>query len=228
MNSRLTVLRRNRHARRTAHRLRQRRRFVGGFDSHSIKVLMVNNPPMEERLPRERCPRQDHPGLLQPGRPVRRGNNQQLGDADLRQERPARPADLVREEARRVRPERRPAGHVALLDGVRPYLRRARLRRVVLPGVPQGRLPEGWADHADQPHLAAGRRPGRQGRRRQVRHEGHLPARPARLGRGHCCADHGGQHYGRHLVRQGSEGPGRQPRCHQGDEVLRRSRARAW
>ena len=41
----------------------------------------------------------------------------------------------------------------------------------------------------------------RQARRRRARHEGHLPARPARLGRDARPADHGGQHLRRHLVR---------------------------
>ena len=54
---------------------------------------------------------------------------------------------------------------------------------------------------AGQPDLAAGRRHRREGRRRPARDEGHLPARPARLGPGLRAADHGGQHLRRHLVR---------------------------
>ncbi len=57
----------------------------------------------------------------------------------------------------------------------------------------------------DEPDLAAGGRHRRQGRRGAAQHEGHLPARAARLGRGLRAADHGRQHLRRHLVRQGLE-----------------------
>ena len=53
----------------------------------------------------------------------------------------------------------------------------------------------------ERPTWHAGRRHRGQGRRRAARHEGHLPARPARLGRDVRPADHGGQHLRRHLVR---------------------------
>ncbi len=82
----------------------------------------------------------------------------------------------------------------------RQGLRRAVLRRVVVPDVPQGRVRGQAPDHAGQPDLEPGRRPGREGRRGQAGHEGHLPARPARLGRGAGPADHRGQHVRRHLV----------------------------
>ena len=52
-----------------------------------------------------------------------------------------------------------------------------------------------------KPTWHAGRRHRREGRRRQARDEGHLPARPARLGPGLRPADHRGQHLRRHLVR---------------------------
>ena len=56
------------------------------------------------------------------------------------------------------------------------------LRRVVVPHVPQGRpAVEGHHD-ARQADLAAGGRHRREGRRGAAQHEGHLPARSARLG----------------------------------------------
>ena len=77
------------------------------------------------------------------------------------------------------------------------------LRRVVVPHVPQGR-PAGEGHHdARQADLAAGGRHRREGRRRAAQHEGHLPPRPARLGRGLRSADHRRQHLRRHLVREG-------------------------
>ena len=85
------------------------------------------------------------------------------------------------------------------------------LRRVLVPDVPQGRLRGQGPDHARAADLAAGRRHRGQARRRRARHEGHLPARPARLGRGVRPADHGGQHLRRHLVRPRTGRPGQRP-----------------
>ena len=85
----------------------------------------------------------------------------------------------------------------------RQGLRRAVLRRVVVPDVPQGRpRREGprrcptnptWQQVADIAAKVDGAQPG---------HEGHLPARPARLGPGLRPAHHRGEHLRRHLVRR--------------------------
>ena len=56
----------------------------------------------------------------------------------------------------------------------------------------------------------------------QPGHEGHLPARPARLGPGARAVDHGGEHLRRYLVRQGLERAGERPRVHRGHQLLRR------
>ena len=64
----------------------------------------------------------------------------------------------------------------------------------------------------EQPDLGPGRRHRRQGRRRRAGHEGHLPARPAGLGRDVRAADHGGEHLRRHLVRRRTGGPRSTPR----------------
>ena len=70
-----------------------------------------------------------------------------------------------------------------------------------------------WQQVADIAAKVDGAQPG---------HEGHLPARPARLGRDLRPADHRGQHLRRHLVRQGLERPGRRARVQGGHQVLRR------
>ncbi len=54
-----------------------------------------------------------------------------------------------------------------------------------------------------------------------ARHEGHLPARPGRLGRQPGPADHRGQHDGRHLVRQQLERPGEHGWLQDGGQLLR-------
>ena len=108
-------------------------------------------------------------------------------------------------------------------DG-RQALRRAVLRRVVVPDVPQGRprrrrasrCPRNptWQQVADIAAKVDGA---------AARHEGHLPARPARLGRGLRPADHRGQHLRRHLVRQGLDRPQvNAPGVQGGDQLLRR------
>ena len=87
---------------------------------------------------------------------------------------------------------------------------------------------DGQGHHdAGQAHLAGGRRHRGQGRRRRARHEGHLPARPARLGPALRPAHHGGQHLRRHLVRQGLDPQGRRARVQGGGQLLRRPGPRA-
>ncbi len=96
------------------------------------------------------------------------------------------------------------------------------LRRVVVPDVPQGRPGEEEDHDAGAADLAAGRRHRGQGRRCRARHEGHLPARPPRLGRDVRTAHHGREHLRRHLVHQGLAGPGRRPGVQAGRQLLRR------
>ena len=175
----------------------------------------------------ERRPRQDQPGVLQPGRPVRRGLAEQLRDPDLRQGKWIAPLDDYIAEGHGVRPGRHPQAddHVAVER--RQGLRRAVLRRVVVPHVPQGRPGRQGHHDARQADLARGRRHRRQGRRRRAGHEGHLPARPAGLGPDLRAADHRGQHLRRHLVRRGLDAQVNAPAFKEAVQLLRRPRAGA-
>ena len=74
---------------------------------------------------------------------------------------------------------------------------------------------------ARQADLAAGGRPRGEGRRRAAQHEGHLPARPARLGPGLRSADHRRQHLRRHVVREGLDARGERAGVQGSDQLLR-------
>ena len=148
---------------------------------------------------------------------------QQLRDPDLRPQRLAARAGLVRREGPGVRPAGRPQAACASRSPPttasstgEPFYGESSFlmyRKDVFEA-------KGLTMPA-HPTWTPGRRPRGQGRRRRVGHEGHLPARPARLGRGHGPAHHGRQHLRRHLVRQGLEGAAQLPRVREGDEVLR-------
>jgi hypothetical protein len=74
----------------------------------------------------------------------------------------------------------------------------------------------------EKPDLGRGLEARGEGRRCGEGHEGHLPARPARLGRDVRPADDRGQHLRRHVVRRGLERPGRLEGVQGSDELLRR------
>ena len=96
----------------------------------------------------------------------------------------------------------------------RQALRRAVLRRVVVPDVPEGRVRAEGPDDARAADLGPGRAARRAGRRRPAGHARHLPARPARVGRAVRPADHGRQHLRRHLVHPGLAGAGQRSGVH--------------
>ncbi len=103
----------------------------------------------------------------------------------------------------------------------RQALRPAVLRRVVVPDVPQGRVRGEGPHDARQADLAAGGRHRGEGRRRAAQHEGHLPARPARLGPGLRSADHRRQHLRRHVVREGLDARGQRAGVQGSHQLLR-------
>ncbi|CAA9273705.1 MAG: Various polyols ABC transporter, substrate-binding protein, partial [uncultured Blastococcus sp.] len=175
------------------------------------------------RAARERRPGQDQPGVLQPGGPVRRGDAEQFRDPHLRPQRVGGPAGRVRGGRLRVRPGRhpRPADRVAVRRR-RQALRRAVLRRVVVPDVPPGHPGGRRRGDAGGPDLAGGRGHRGAGRRRRAGDGRHLPARPARLGPGVRAPHHGGQHLRGHLVHRGLGSPGEQPGVPRGGRLLRR------
>ena len=207
----------------------------GAGGANSINVLMVNNPQMIDlqrltadnftrqtgidgqlhRAAGERRPRQDQPGVLQPGRPVRRRLAEQLRDPDLRKSQVDRAAGRLRRRRHRVQPGRHPAADDPVADRRRRQaLRRAVLRRVVVPDVPQGRAGRRRASRCRRT------RPGSRSPTSPPRWTAsspgcrHLPARPARLGPGLRAADHGGEHLRRHLVREGLDAEGQRARVH--------------
>ena len=125
-----------------------------------------------------------------------------------------------------VRPGRHPQAddRVAVQRG-RQGLRRAVLRRVLVPDVPQGRA--GREGHHDARRSRPGRRSPTSRPRSTAPQPGmarHLPARPARLGPGLRAAHHGGEHLRRHLVRRGLAGRGQRAGVHRGD----RSSTSTW
>ena len=219
---------------------------VGKGDPNTINVLMVNNPQMVdlqkltaralhqgdrhqgELTPccRRTTARQDQPGLLQPGRPVRRRHPQQLRDADLRHATAG-----CRRSTRR--PRRTPTFDQSdILNPMRQSLTAADGKVYAEPFYGESSFlmyrkdvfaGEG-PDHARPPDLAAGRRRWpRRSTAPQSGHEGHLPARPARLGRGDRAADHGREHLRRHLVRPRTGRPrSTSPEFTEADQVLRR------
>ncbi|CAA9410251.1 MAG: Various polyols ABC transporter, substrate-binding protein, partial [uncultured Phycisphaerae bacterium] len=174
----------------------------------------------------ERGAGEDHGVGGHRGRRVRRRHDLELRDAPVGEERLAgEPAAL-----RRPHPGLRPQGLHPVHPGV-PLLRgrhvlRAVLRRVVLPDVPQGPLREGRARDARQADVAAGPRLRVQARRPRERHGGHLPARPAGVGRGPGAAEHRHQHLRGHLLRQELERQGRLAGDEAGGAVLRGPRPR--
>ena len=191
----------------------------------AINVLMVNNPQMVElqKLTAEHFTKETGIKVnftVLPENDVRDKISQdfsnqagqydvatisQLRGAVLRQERlaDARWTTYVAEDPGFDQQDILPPMRESLTARGRQALRRAVLRRVVVPDVPQGRLRGEGPDHARPAHLAAGRRLAAKADGAAAGHEGHLPARPARLGRGHRPADHRRQHLRRHLVHQG-------------------------
>ena len=158
----------------------------------------------------ERRPRQDQPGVLQPGRPVRRRLAEQLRDPDLRAAATGSPrwtttsrptpafdqADILAPMTESL------TGDDGKIYGEPFYGESSFLmyRKDVLDG--QGHHDAGasptWQQVADIAAQVDGAQPG---------HGRHLPARPARLGPGLRPADHGGQHLRRHLVQRGLDRP---------------------
>ncbi len=129
----------------------------------------------------ERGPGQDHRRRVHPGWRVRRGDDQQLRDADVVGQRVAgQPAALHQQHPglRRAGFPAPAAGH-PVAQG-RPVLGPV-LRRVIVPDVPQGPDDQVQHQHAEEADLETGRAdrrdPPRQGPGR------HLPARRPRLGR---------------------------------------------
>src|SRR5437764_151627 len=174
----------------------------------------------------ERGQGQDHRVDRDPGRRVRRRDDQQLRGAAVGGQRLAgepRAAYGGHSGLRRGRlhPEH-PA--VTVLSG--PDVRGAVLRRILVPGLPEGPLREGRADHARAPDLAADRRLRRQARRQGERRRGDLPARQARLGRKLRAAHDRGEHLWRAMVRPEVERQAHHVGVHRGGEVLRRPGSR--
>ncbi len=148
---------------------------VGQGGADSISVLMVNNPQMVDLqqltakhftaetgikvnftvLPENDVRDKISQEFSSQARPVRRRFGEQLRDPHLRPQRLASVAGAVHREGHRLRPEGHPQadGHVAVRRG-RQGLRRALLRGVLLPDVPQGRHEEARHQGARQAHVA--------------------------------------------------------------------------
>ena len=203
----------------------------GGGGEKSINVLMVGNPQMEDIqqltadnftkdtgikvnytvLPENELRDKVTPGHRDRGRPVRRRHRRRLRGADLGEEQLAARAAAPTRQGHRAstRPtcssrwcSHCPARTASSTACPSTASRRSsctartssRARASPCPSVPT------WQQVADMAAKVDGA---------AARHEGHLPARPAWLGRAGRPADHGGEHVRRHLVHQGLAGPGR-------------------
>ena len=152
--------------------------FTGGSSGTTITVAIVSNSQMQDAISLshlfesehpgihrqlhlaagERGPRQDHRGRVHPGRRVRRGDDQQLRDADVVGQRLAGEPPAVHDATPGYDAERLPAPAAGDRCRTRATCTGAVLRRVVVPHVPQGPDGQGGDHDAGAAHLGPGGR----------------------------------------------------------------------